>query len=473
MIRPAAVIGLALIAGCAYLNGVYNARQAEKRGDRHARAGRATQAVAAYESTATQAETLLVQQVGTDWVHEARYLAGRGWALSGHCDRAIPHLELILRPEGLSGERRERATLALGICRISGGKEIAEGRAMLAPLVRARDRALARQAALWAARASLALDQSDSARAYFQIIGNGASDWELVAHHVARNELAAAESALVRRVRANDDSPRLEPALLELWARGARRGVERVIDVADSSRLSPPRLGRLHIAVGDLWLEGASDSAASVHFERAARVSRDTLVSREAAARRATLAVRAATTLAEAEATVAGVRNRARGTELLRRLEDNLLLIKLLERRNDASEAGMFLAAEVARDSLRAPALARSMFRRIGESGARSPFAAKALLAAAALSGDSSDVLIEMARERFPRSPYTALAVRNDRGMRDSVAVLDGAMGELWVSVTKAWTDSVAQLRRDPRAPVTPPSTTSTTSTTSSPPARP
>jgi hypothetical protein len=90
--RPAAVLGLLLVAGCAYLNGVYNARQAEKRGDRHARAGRVAQAIAAYESTATQAETLLVRHVGTDWVREARYLAGRGWALSGHCDRAIPHL---------------------------------------------------------------------------------------------------------------------------------------------------------------------------------------------------------------------------------------------------------------------------------------------------------------------------------------------------------------------------------------------
>lgn len=452
MRRPAAVLGLLLVAGCAYLNGVYNARQAEKRGDRHARAGRVAQAVAAYESTATQAETLLVRHVGTDWVREARYLAGRGWALSGHCDRAIPHLEVILRPGVLPAERRDRATLALGICRVTEN-DAAGGRAMLAPLAAARDRDVARQAALWAARASLALGQRDSALSYFRVIGDGASDWEMVAHHLSLNELPAAESALVRRVADGDASPRLEPSLLELWARGGRSGVERVLTAADSSRLSPTRLGRLHIVIGDLGLEAAIDSAALAHFERASRVSRDTLVSREAAARRTAMAVRGASSPAELEAAVAAARNRARGTEILRRLEDNLLLLKLLERRNDATEAGMFLAAEVARDSLRAPLLARAMFRRIADGSPRSPFAAKALLAAAALTPDSADVLMTAARERFPGSPYTALAERNDRALRDSVALLDGAMGELWTAVTKVWSDSVAQLRRDPRAP--------------------
>jgi hypothetical protein len=324
---------------------------------------------------------------------------------------------------------------------------------LLGPLTASRQELVARQAALWAARASLRLEESDSAARFWRITGEDVRDWELASFHLAGGRIAAAESALVRRAAAGDRSPRLDSAVLGLWSAGHRDAAERMLDAADGSRLSPLRVGRMHIALGDLWV-GHDDSVALSHFERAARISRDTLVSREAAARRLAMMVRQAGTVSDVDAAIVAARGRARGSELFRRIEDHLLLIKLLQARADLDGGGHFLAAEVARDSLRAPRLAASLFRALAEGSARSPFAPKALLAVSAITPDSAEILQRALQERYPGSPYTRLGSAGAGAARDSAAALDAALQQTWTAIARAWMDSVSRLRRDPRAPL-------------------
>jgi hypothetical protein len=68
----------------------------------------------------------------------------------------------------------------------------------------------------------------------------------------------------------------------------------------------------------------------------------------------------------------------------------------------------LFLAAETARDSLGAPALAASLFRTIVEAMPESPYAPKAILAGQALDPVWGASAVPLLEERYAASPYVA-----------------------------------------------------------------
>jgi hypothetical protein len=75
----------------------------------------------------------------------------------------------------------------------------------------------------------------------------------------------------------------------------------------------------------------------------------------------------------------------------------------------------LFLAAETARDSLDAPALAVSLLRTVVESLPDSPYAPKAILAGHALDPVWGESVLPLLDERYALSPYVAL-VRGEEG---------------------------------------------------------
>jgi hypothetical protein len=88
-------------------------------------------------------------------------------------------------------------------------------------------------------------------------------------------------------------------------------------------------------------------------------------------------------------------------------------LIRSVIAPGDAGEALPFRSAELARDSLRAPHLAASLFIAFARDRPASLFAPKALVAAAALSAERRDSLIAVLHETYGGSPYT-LALRGE-----------------------------------------------------------
>jgi hypothetical protein len=87
----------------------------------------------------------------------------------------------------------------------------------------------------------------------------------------------------------------------------------------------------------------------------------------------------------------------------------------------------LFLAAETARDSLAAPALAVSLFRTIIERLPDSPYAPKAILAGHALDPAWGESVLPLLEERYAASPYVAL-VRGEepygyRELEDSLQI--------------------------------------------------
>lgn len=447
MKRLALLLLLASVSGCAYLNGIYNARQAEKRGDALLRKGREAEAASYFATVAQKAETVLVRHGGSKWAGDARYLAGRGWARANQCEKAVPHLEQALGADGLQGERLESARLALGICRMQA-QEHAAAESLLALVMESTDEWRAREAAVWAARSALARGAVDQAQRFLANTSTGTAEWELAGAFLAAGDHARAESLLVRRASEGDYRPEVLPALTALWTGGRSSGVGRIVEAYDGARLRPGHRARLHVAYGDLLLAGEEDSAAAAHFTTAQRIARDSIPGRQASARLTALAIRDLASLTDVEAAIARTSHVSGSVPMQRRMELNLLFTKILLERTDYTGASMFLAGEVARDSLGARALARSIFLNVPATYGNSPVAPKGLLAAAALAPDSADAWHERLRTEYGSSLYALALDGKDNPVIGRINRGDQLLQQAWTLGTKAFSDSLNAMRR-------------------------
>jgi hypothetical protein len=455
MTRPVHLLALLPLVGCAYFNGVYNAHQAAKRGDKLARAGRTSEAVALYTTAAEKAETVLVHHAQSRWIGDALFIAGWSWAMAAKCDRAEPRLVAFLTRTREAESRLARATLALAVCRIREHR-YAPARALLAPLTKLRDSQVATDASLWAARASVALGQPDSARVYLRGTNAARAEWHLVEAFLASGQYAPAESLLARRASRGDYRPDVLDVLRTLWDAGRATAVQRIVDRYDRTHTAAEPLARLHLLVGELSLTAGSDSSARMHFAAAQRLSRDTAVVREASAQLTVAELRRLTSLVDVQNVIARGRGLANGGARQRRLDDNLLLLEMLHDQSDHTGASLFLAAEVARDSLRARALAHALFKQVAALP-ESPLASKALLAAGELEPDSADIYRRRAREQ---SSVTPSRLRSDSAGGASIA--DRAQSLLvqrWTSTAREYEDSLRKLHPEPAPASTSPDT--------------
>ncbi|HEU4642836.1 MAG TPA: hypothetical protein VFS44_10325 [Gemmatimonadaceae bacterium] len=469
MRHAALLLATVPLAGCVYFNGIYNARQAQKRGDALLRDGRSAEADSLFTTAAQKAETVLVHHPRSRWAPDAMFIAGWSWAMASRCDRAVPRLTSVLTRSEETEARLGRATLALGVCRVRE-RRYAAGRALLAPLARGADRQLARDASLWAALASVALGEEDSARAYLRTASVARADWALARAYLDRGDAAAAESLLVRRAAHGDFRDDLLDELRTLWEAGHADAVERIVARYDGSRVATEDRARLHMLAGELSLAADADSAARAHFAAVASLSRDSTRLREAAARLTLAELHGLTSVVDVANVIAAGRARAAGSPLLRRMEDDLLLLQLLHDRDDDTGASLFLAAEVARDSLRAPALARALFHEVAAQ-TRSQLAEKAMRAAAQV-GPPESAAPGTKRDTTKRDTVVARAAYGELESSSpaagdggpAVEPADALLARAWRRVVAQYADSLRRLHPDsgaanaaaPRAPVRP-----------------
>jgi hypothetical protein len=127
----------------------------------------------------------------------------------------------------------------------------------------------------------------------------------------------------------------------------------------------------------------------------------------------------------------------------------------------DPGEVLPFQSAELARDSLRAPQLALSLFLAFARARPASLFAPKALIAAAALSPERRDSLMGVLDSRYSASPYT-LALRGEPSpaygaAEDSLArALGVVLEQPWAFVASLVSPPVPGPRGPPLDPVGP-----------------
>ena len=439
MRRAVPLLLILATGGCAYFNGIYNARSAERAADRAARAGNEAAAAASYALVASTAETVLVRHGRSKWRSEALYLAGRGLAFSGNCDPAVQRLGEYLGLNGVPARKRQRATVAMGRCLVYQSRHT-EALSLLAPLASAADRDVAATASLWAARASMGLGLNEDAVAYLATADAASAQWEVIRASLRSAEYSRAESLLAARAWRSDYRDELVPALTELWGAGRHAAVQRIVEQYGKGRVATRTKAALHITLAQMLMDSRQDSLARLALISARRFSVDTLLDRQAGAMLALLALADAEEIAEAAAIVKRAADESPGP-LSAALESRLELLQFLALTPDYTGASQFLAAEVARDSLRAPRLAHTLFTRLVASMSTSPMAPKALLAAGAVLPESTAVYRARVIEKFPESAFAYVLRGDDPSHVRAYERTD-------ILLSRAWTTAVDSMRK-------------------------
>lgn len=448
---------LALFAsGCVYYNGIYNAKSAAHTGDDRLRHGSDTEAAAFFQVSAAKAETVLVRHGKSSWRPYALYLAGRGAALGGQCELGTSRLTEYLALPGTPAADRDRARVALSACEVRSAK-FASARARLDSLIDSRDQETAHQARLWAARAALAMGDRDQVSRYLGGADDAVIPWELLRSSLSAREYVRAESLLVARAERSDYRDDVAGALRELWTAGEYTAVESVIRRYDLSRVRDQNRAAMHFAVGDLNLRAGRDTVARQHLMAARTYAgRDTVLDRDAAARLMVMSFVRVPTLRDIDTVIAAQESGVMRTAYARRVNEQLLLVRLLEQQNEPTGASLFLAAEVARDSLGAIPLARSLFLRLVREQPQAPLAPQALHAAGVLWPDSAAIWNTRIRTEFPNSAVAAFLTGADPASRPDFATTPALLQARWLETLRVWSDSVRKLRAAPRPTITP-----------------
>jgi hypothetical protein len=120
----------------------------------------------------------------------------------------------------------------------------------------------------------------------------------------------------------------------------------------------------------------------------------------------------------------------------------------------------LFLAAEAARDSLRAPALAEGLFHRILEDYPNSSYAAKVVLAVQQLDSTWADSARGLLEGRYLNSPYLAV-IRGEsseeyRQLEDSLGAYAATLGVMPPAAGVRRTPAVRDEDEPRRRPPTP-----------------
>jgi hypothetical protein len=403
----------ALLGGCVYYNGMYNAKRLAGSARKAERDGRAFEANNLWNQVITRAESLVARHPDSKYVHEALVLKGVALARLNQCEAAVAPLGRVsVLPA--DAEITEEALLALGSCQLELG-EPALAELMFSRVVDSADPVRRGDARLLRARALrlsgrhqeavTALEGSPDPRATHErllaLAGAGQRDaalaladsmlatrdttarWDTVAVAVGRMDPATA-SALVDRV---ERRAATQPALrAQLYLQDGLR-----LATVDSVRAE----ARLRQAAD---AGGAGDAAERAGLElirmRLSRAS--SIADLPAIAKELDDRIEQRNALASEAAQL-----RASVTRILMAGDS-------VSAGAAQSDLRLFLAAEAARDSLAAPRLAAQLFRTIVEATPDSPYAPKAILAGQALDPVWGASAVPLLDERYAASPYVA-----------------------------------------------------------------
>lgn len=429
-----------IVAACGY-NGMYNARHADRDGERSLLAGDDSAAARSFALASAAAETLLARTPRDRWTPEALALAGRGLAFTGDCGHALSRLDAA-RTNARDRETREAASLAAGWCLVRGAR-YSEALTLLEPLQSSRDRIVSTLATRWTGQALLAQGNAAGAARVLARTDPGAAGWTLARDAFERGMIARAETLLVARVAAHDLRPELLVLLRDLWVHGDTSVAWRVGSAAAASRGQAELRAAVRVTMAELLLGSGRDADARAMLAPVPKLSGDTAV--VARARDAMLGV----SLREA-ATLDDITRDARSASGAKgRIADAVLLARLLASQDTATGAGRFLAGEVLRDSVGAARAARTLFTMLPVG---SPLAAKGWLAAARLAGDSSAGYVDVVRSRWPDSPY--LRALEGRTGGDTLAIAaDTLLRKAWEQAIVVYRDSLEARRAAVSAP--------------------
>lgn len=408
---------LVLAGGCAYYNGMYNARRLAGSAEKAEREGRTLDASSYWGQVAVKAESVIVKHPDSKWVDLALLLRGRALARMGQCGQAIqPLQQSIVRLS--DPEQHEQALLTLAECRQELG-DSSVAAAMYAGLIDSRISQHRREARLEYARALIGQDQYGNALTTLDSVpGREARALRIIAlGGVGRvpEAIALGDSAL-----ADKDTLVSWPAFLD--AVGSRDPMEasRLVDTLNA-RLQPGRMVLAQWLLADGRRLMAVDTAAAVkRYEASADNGGERAAAWSARLAVALFHLRSARTVGDLAGVKPELETIAKGDGMAADSAGQILKLVTRLQAIDSVVAGspegdlrLFYAGETARDSLGIRGLAAELFRQVPLGWPDSPYVPKALLVLIHLDPTFADSARQMLTSSYADSPYLAM-IRGD-----------------------------------------------------------
>ena len=443
--RLAPLATLALLASCAYYNGLYNAKDLAHRAEKAEREGRSFDALSLWGQVAVKAETVLVRHPRSRWTDEARFLQGKALERGGECSAAIAPLAQVMR-EARDPRRADEAALRLAACQERlGDLEVAGF--VVERLVQTLDPAQ-RAEARW--RAGVAYRRTGRAAEAVDLLRTSG-------HPRARGELAAALAGGGRTVEAIAlvDSLLAERDPAVPWG-AVIDGVGRH-DASAASALLDRILGQITLPSADTvatWL--SNDGRRLLPTDERRGLDRLESAYLAAPARAAgvdarVFALRIRLTATEDQALLDTIplllgeiepgagEAQIRAQQLITSATTVRVRLDSLVVTDPQGDLRGFLLGEALRDSLHAPRLAVQLWRRVLHERPDTPYAPKILLAIAGTGVVPPDSIAALLAAQYPGNPYVvALHGGDDPAFR----TLEDSLGRFALSL---------------RAPVRPP----------------
>ncbi|MBA3345472.1 MAG: hypothetical protein H0T44_09275 [Gemmatimonadales bacterium] len=408
------LLAAGLLAGCVYYNGMYNAKRLARSAQKAEREGRTFDAGNLWGQVVTRAESVVVRHPESKYVDEALVLQGIALARLRQCPSAISPLgRVALLPAG--SDLAEEAALALGRCQMELGSSAAADLAF-ARVVDSRDPVRREFARLHRARALRLNGRHREALSLLaEMPASAVQEERLLA--LAGMRRRAEALALLDSIVARSDSAAASDSLLTALGRENPIVASDLLDRLDSRPGVQPAVRARRLLDDALRLAPVDSARAAARIRQAMRSGAGTPSGDQAEIRLLRLGltrVRDASELAPHAAALQQVITRKSSSAAdAGQLHSSVTQVKSAA---DSSAPGVprgdlrvFLAAEVARDSLAAPTLAASLFRRVADDWPYSPYAPKALIAGQALAPEWADSARALLVERYADSPYLAL----------------------------------------------------------------
>lgn len=429
----AALTGL---AGCAYFNAMYNAKRLFREAERAAAAGQMPQAEIYWGQSIARAANSYRQSPRGRWADDALYIIGRAHFERGDYRAARGALTELL-------EFTKDESMAAGARAYLGATEVrlwntAAGLGYLETALSsgALPRDVETFARLWRGRARLARDDEEGWTDLREVAGGSgrfasAARMEMVASGVRRGNIQQASDgfgALLKDIdgdRWADSVNKLVRYASRVWGPEA---VRRLLEPVDESVWSLDQQVRLGLFRAEMAAE-AGDTATAEAEMLALVEDRGGSATHPARVRLARWKLARAKDLDELDH-VRDLLIPAVANQEARRLVYALrVLDPLMERAEEGQDVALFVAAEICRDELGAPHVARQLFLSFAEAVGEAEWGPKALLAAAALdpppdqedrirellASHQDNVYVRAASGQDPGDYYTITEERLDR----------------------------------------------------------
>lgn len=423
-VRPFGVLAGALLVGCAYFNGLYNANRLAGDARRAEREGRQGEARSLWAGAAVKAESVAVRYPDSRYRDDALLLWGDALRQSGAC-------RMALRPYAIAADSspdpllRDRANLGRAECYLALGfadSAIAAAEATTSDTTGP----LASDAAYWRGRAALQRGDPEAAARSLARSAHPDAPFHLALALLAQGAVERATETLEARVPGRFDEGKWRSTLDSLGFEAPTAATKVVDGLMGRSGLTPGQRARLLVDDGDRWKHAGDADRARARFTEALRVAPDSADGQLGEVRLALAALRDADDLAAIGQARARLEAAARaGGSAQRAAQNPLRLLRLASTAVDRGDVPLadllrFAAGELLRDSIEAPSLAAKMFFLVGREHSESVLAPKALLAAAAIDSARADSVYRLLLSDYPTSPYTR-AVRGEKSERFAV----------------------------------------------------